>query len=67
MDPITITVPPAAAQRIAAIVGQRQTIEAQLADAIALLAAALAVPDGWQLQVDAGGQMVFVPPAKQDA
>ena len=61
MTPITI--PPAAAQRIAAIADRRAAVEQELSAAIDLLRAALDVPDEWQLQVS-GGIMAFVPPAE---
>lgn len=67
MDPITI--PPRAAEQIAALVAQRQQAEQALAAAVQLLAAALGVPDGWGLQLQPDGAMQFCapPPPAQPA
>ena len=54
-----ITVPPAAAQRIVAIVNRRAAVEQELNAAVELLRAALGAPDDWQLQKLATGALEF--------
>ena len=55
-----VDVPARAVVQLTTILAQRQSAEERLRDAIALLAGALNVPDGWQLQVAPDGSMAFV-------
>ena len=57
-----VDVPARAVAQLTAILAQRQSAEERLRDAIALLAGALDVPEGWQLQVAPDGSMAFAAP-----
>lgn len=54
-----IQIPRRAADQVAALITQYQAAEAALRSHVQLLAGALDVPDGWQLDTQ---RMVFAPP-----